>query len=342
MSLVEGLSYVARQGFRVAWYMGHAAAAREFGRSSAQPANAGRRSTLTFRQLSDDLLSLFRRDLRNAARGLYPMPRDGERLSTLLAKSRAFFADVPEAARRKDEARGNDVYTDALAAELPAYFLQNFHFQSGGYLTEDSARLYDTQVEVLFQGSANAMRRQCLVPLAEYLRGKDQRRLRLLDVGCGTGRFLRFVKEAFPRLDATGTDLSVAYLDEARRHLSTYTARFEPANAEALPFPDLSFDVVTSIYLFHEVPFDVRRRIAAEFARVLRPGGRLIFMDSLQLGDVPRYDPLLSSFPRNFHEPYFESYLEEDLAALFAEAGLRPTAGGSVFLSKLVVAERPA
>ena len=341
MSLIEGLSYVARQGFRVAWYMGHAAAARDLGRSSAPPANPGRRSAMALGGLGEDVLALFRRDLRNAAMGLYPTPRDGDPLPTLLARSRAFFADVPEAARRKAEARGNEVYSDALAAELPAYFLQNFHFQSGGYLTEESARLYDTQVEVLFQGSANAMRRQCLVPLAAYLRGKDQRRLRLLDVGCGTGRFLRFVREAFPRLDAMGTDLSAAYLDEARRHLAPYTAHFESANAEALPFPDLSFDVLTSIYLFHEVTPEVRRRIAAEFARLLRPGGRLIFMDSLQLGDVPRFDPLLASFPRNFHEPYFESYLEEDLAALFAAAGLRPLAGEPVFLSKLVVADKP-
>jgi ubiquinone/menaquinone biosynthesis C-methylase UbiE len=54
-------------------------------------------------------------------------------------------------------------------------------------MTEDSAKRYDIQVEVLFYGTANAIRHQALLPLYEALAGRDQRRLRLLDVGCGTG-----------------------------------------------------------------------------------------------------------------------------------------------------------
>jgi SAM-dependent methyltransferase len=83
-------------------------------------------------------------------------------------------------------------------------------------------------------------------------------------------------------------------------------------------------DVLTSIYLFHEVPPKVRRIIAKEWARVLKPGGRLIFMDSLQLGDTEGYDGMLQSFPVNFHEPYYGSYIKEDLAGIFEEAGLDP------------------
>ena len=74
----------------------------------------------------------------------------------------------------------------------PSYYLQNFHFQSGGWMTDDLARRYDTQVEVLFNGTANATRRQALVPLHEVFAGRDQRRLRLLDVVCGTGAFWTF------------------------------------------------------------------------------------------------------------------------------------------------------
>jgi ubiquinone/menaquinone biosynthesis C-methylase UbiE len=74
--------------------------------------------------------------------------------------------------------------------------LQNFHFQSGGWMTDDSANRYDTQVEVLFNGTANATRRQALPQLYEVFAGRDQRKLRLLDIGCGTGRFLDFLKQA--------------------------------------------------------------------------------------------------------------------------------------------------
>jgi ubiquinone/menaquinone biosynthesis C-methylase UbiE len=163
----------------------------------------------------------------------------------------------------------------------------------------------------------------------------------LLDVACGTGRFLRFVAQAFPRLAITGSDLSEAYLAEARDHLEPYKGAFEPGRAEALPFADASFDIVTSIYLFHEVPPEVRRAIACEFARVLKPGGLLVFMDSLQPGDMAQVDAMLEAFPANFHEPYFPSYLREDLKAVFEAAGLEEVAAEPVFLSKLVTARKP-
>ena len=54
----------------------------------------------------------------------------------------------------------------------PTYYLQNFHFQTGGWLTEESAKLYDTQVEILFGGAADAMRRIALGSLARALKGK--------------------------------------------------------------------------------------------------------------------------------------------------------------------------
>jgi SAM-dependent methyltransferase len=245
------------------------------------------------------MAALFARDLANAEAGHYPLPRDHDgNFGDVLAASRRYFADLPGTVERKADRRGDEVRAADIGRNLPDYFLQNFHYQTDGYLTEESARLYDTQVEVLFSGSANAMRRQCLVPLSQFMKGRDQRNLRLLDVACGTGRFLRFVKQAWPRLPAAGLDLSDAYLAEARDHLKPYRdVGLHAGNAEAMPFADASFDVVTSIYLFHEIPPEVRRTVAAEFARILKPGGRLIFMDSLQHGDTENYDVLLDSFP---------------------------------------------
>jgi hypothetical protein len=48
--------------------------------------------------------------------------------------------------------------TDETRRKRPRYYLQNFHYQSGGWMTDDSAERYDTQVEVLFNGTANATR----------------------------------------------------------------------------------------------------------------------------------------------------------------------------------------
>ena len=147
-----------------------------------------------------------------------------------------------------------------MRGKRPDYYLQNFHFQSGGWLTEDSADRYDTQVEVLFKGTANAMRRMALPELHEVFRGRDQRTLRLADIGCGTGRFLDFVKQAWPRLPVTGIDLSDAYIKHARHHLRRWSrVTTLVAKAESLPLADASQDAVTSIFMMHELP----RRSAA-------------------------------------------------------------------------------
>ncbi|MGE0212026.1 MAG: methyltransferase domain-containing protein [Parvibaculaceae bacterium] len=341
---LDKLLYTARQGARVAWFMGHYLASRS--ETPAKPSDTeaprARGRGPSRERLYGDIARLFASDLANAEAGHYPLPRDHDgSLPDLIATSRAFFADLPEAHQRMAEGRGDEIRANGVGGGLPDYFLQNFHYQTGGYLTEHSARLYDMQVEVLFSGTANAMRRHCLVPLSQYLKDRDQRTVRLLDVACGTGRFLRSALEAWPRLDVQGADLSEAYVAEARRHLDRHPrARLHVANAEALPFEDASVDIVSAIYLFHELPPEVRRKVTSEFARVLKPGGQLIFMDSLQIGDTETYDGLLEAFPERFHEPYYAGYLREDLPSLFAEAGLRVVEEKPVFLSKLVVAEK--
>src|SRR5205085_3215514 len=224
---------------------------------------------------------------------------------------------LPNIHRRRKEGNCKEVLNDDTRVRRPGYYLQNFHFQSGGWMTEDSARRYDTQVEVLFNGSANATRRQALVPLHEIFAGRDQRRLRLLDMGCGTARFLDFVKQAWPRLPVLGLDMSEAYLAEAKRHLKRWCwINFIVANGEAIPVKDASQDAVTSIFMFHELPPQVRRTVFHEVARILKPGGRFVIVDSLQLGDEPDYDGMLELFPQNYYEPYYPGYLKEDFGAI--------------------------
>ncbi len=210
-------------------------------------------------------------------------------------------------------------------------------------MTEDSAQTYDTQVEVLFNGTANAMRRQALPQLPEVFAGRDQRKLMLLDIGCGTGRFLDFVKQAWPRLPVIGLDMSETYVRHARRHLKGRSRiNFVVGKAEAIPVPDNSQDAVTSIFLFHELPPKVRRTAIGECARVLKPGGRLILVDSLQRGDEPDYEGLLEVFPQSYHEPYFVSYSKEDFTALAAGCGLTPARSVKAFVSKAMVFDKPS
>ena len=141
-----------------------------------------------------------------------------------------------------------------------------------------------------------------------------------------------------------GSDLSQAYLDEAARFLrGRRNVSLQQANAEALPFPDASFDIVTCVYLYHELPNEVRRRVTSEIARVLKPEGLFVFVDSLQWGDVESYDGMLEGFPQRYHEPYYADYLGDTLTGpdgLFAKSGLEPENSFPAFLSKIVVCRK--
>ena len=82
--------------------------------------------------------------------------------------------------------------------------------------------------------------------------------LRLLDVECGTGRFLNFVKQCWPRLPCIGLDMSEPYLREARRHLKGGSwLKLVVGNGEMIPVPDASQDAVTNVFMVHELPSKV-------------------------------------------------------------------------------------
>ena len=337
---LERIAFHAAQRLRRSWYRGHwlAAAALDRGRRQATDGRSGPDR----RTLDQDLDRLMAADWAAVEAGHYLPPADlPVRPVRAMTDSRAFLRDLPRVARRRRDRGHREAATEAGAAGLPAYYRQNFHFQTGGWLTPESARLYDFQVEVLFGGAADAMRRGALPPLGEALRRAGPG-ARIADLACGTGRFLAAVKDNWPRTAAVGIDLSRAYLEEAGRRLAgRRRMALVQAPAERLPLADGSLDAVTSIYLFHELPPRVRPRVAAEIARVLRPGGRLVLVDSLQRGDHPPYDGLLERFPAMFHEPYFTTWLALDVPGLFAAAGLRPGPVERRFLSNIMVFDKP-
>jgi ubiquinone/menaquinone biosynthesis C-methylase UbiE len=350
-NLATRIAYGARQLPRVAWYIGHSLALRQLSDSiRRQEGKKARTRPPTNLPVPDrnkiyaDMAALFLQDLANVEAGIYPMPVDHDgSLAALLHRSRLFFEDLPAIHERRKLRAKTEILTETTRGKRPRYYLQNFHFQSGGWMTDDSAERYDTQVEVLFNGTANAIRRQALPHLREVFAGRDQRKLRLLDIGCGTGRFIDSVKQVWPRLPTLGLDMSEAYIRHAKRHLKRWAwLRLTVGKAEAIPVPDKSQDAVTSVFLFHELPPKVRRAAFNEFARVLKPGGRLVLIDSLQRGDRPDYEGMLELFPQNYHEPYYGSYLSEDFVKLSRESCLTYARTVNAFVSKVMVFDKPA
>ncbi len=326
---------------RTAWYLGHALAAARLTTPITDdlPGNLPDRKAYL-----DDLIALHRRDRDQIVAGRYVAPWAlFERRKDALRLSTRFLADLGKINLRRMKKDGQEVFRDeAVANGRPRYYLQNFHYQTDGWLSEDSADLYDFQVDVLFNGATDAMRRQALLPIMDVIKEQRIANLTLLDVACGTGRFLRAIKQNVPRLPVIGLDLSGAYLAKSAELLKPWSwCSLIEGKAEELPFPDESVDVVTSVYLLHELPAKIRVNVAREMARVVKPNGWVIIVDSLQQGDHPPFDGLLKLFPLLYHEPYYRDYTATDLVALFEQTGLAVTQIDRAFMSKIMVFTKP-
>ena len=331
--------YSAVHCVRTLWYSAHYAATMSL-TPKIQATSKGKLPG--WHKIYADLGQLLHQDWQNVKDGLYPVPEfGGTDLVRSAGRSISFFRDLAAVNHRRANRKADEVFFAEIKEYYPRYYLQNFHYQSGGYLTRQSANLYDHQVEVLFVGGADAMRRQALASLVRYLRQFGRRKTNHLDVACGTGQFLRMLKQARPHQRTDGLDLSLPYLREAARILRPWSgASFLQGNAEQLPFGDESFQTASCIFLFHELPKKVRVIVARELFRVLKSGGRLFFLDSIQLGDRPDYDSLLKRFPNAFHEPYYDDFIRTDLKSLFGKAGFRAVEIKQVFFAKLMVFEK--
>lgn len=287
---------------------------------------------------------LFETDLANAEDGMYPRKLlFSVPVSTYARQLPYLFADFPRSMWRRRHADYRDLPEEVDVREYPPYFRRNFHWQTDGYLSRRSAKLYDVGVEFLFAGTADVMRRQVIPPVTRFLqREGGAKGKRLLDVACGTGRTLAQIHEAHPELKMYGLDLSPYYVREARDTLAHVAdASLVAENAEHMPFADALFDVVTSVYLFHELPKNARRQVIREVYRVLRPGGLLVIEDSAQYAESSEIRFFLDRFPEDFHEPFFNDYLRDDLAKPLEEAGFVVDAVDPCFVAKVVVAQKP-
>lgn len=295
--------------------------------------------------LEKRLFGLYARDLENVRAGLYPKSL----LFQVPAREYArrvpqLLLDFPRVLRRSGTKNWRDLPDADEARQYPPYFRRTFHWQSDGYLSKSSAEVYDLGVELLFGGTADVMRRQVIPPISRFVRETaSDRPMRILDVACGTGRTLAQIHAAHPTARLTGLDLSPYYVQHARSMLGDITdASFVAENAEAMPFKDGWFDVVTCVYLFHELPKNARRNVLREMLRVLRPGGLCVIEDSAQRVDSPEMMFFLERFPEDFHEPFYADYLDDDLAAAAEEVGFESPTAEPIFVAKVVTARKPA
>jgi ubiquinone/menaquinone biosynthesis C-methylase UbiE len=132
--------------------------------------------------------------------------------------------------------------------------------------------LYDPLVK-LFGGDRARM---TLLERAELRPGH-----RVLDIGCGTGTLLALIKRLRPGVDAIGIDPDPKALARARSKADKLglAIQFDRGFADALPYPDGSFDRVFSSFMLHHLDDPVKAATLREVRRVLSPSGSLHLLD---------------------------------------------------------------
>lgn len=294
--------------------------------------------------MCSELFKLLKKDAENISKGLYPIDvLKPEKVSEHLMRYPRIIMDGYQIAKRRQ--KGNKKDFDQTASdylnELPEYYRRNFHFQTDGYLTKESADLYEHQVEILFAGAADAMRRLLIPPVKNVFSGNGEG-LHFLEVAAGTGRLTRFMKLAYPKARITVLDLSYPYLKKAQGNLHEFDRLdFVQGAAEDLPFKEDSFDLVYSCFLFHELPIEIRRQAVSEAFRVLKQGGYLGFVDSVQKEDARNFGWALEQFPVDFHEPYFENYIMNPMEGLMTYRGFTKIKKDQGFFAKAVIGKKP-
>lgn len=98
---------------------------------------------------------------------------------------------------------------------------------------------------------------------------------KFLDVGCGTGRWIRRYEEW--GFSPFGVDATVGMLRIARGRKTG--APLIAGLAYSLPFADVSFDCVSDITVVQHIPYALQSKAIQEMVRVLRPGGLLLLME---------------------------------------------------------------
>ena len=147
----------------------------------------------TLQALRRSMDNLLERDWLEAEQGLYPTSQlfDAPWLDWML-RYPLVWLDLPKIWDRRLRRDVHDLPAGIDSNSFPNYYLQNFHHQTDGYLSDRSAELYDLQVEILFNGTADAMRRRILKPLTQRFKQANlpATQIKILDVACGTGRTL--------------------------------------------------------------------------------------------------------------------------------------------------------
>lgn len=233
---------------------------------------------------------------------------------------------------RKNLKDSSDLQEISFKKDCPEYFKRNYHYQTDGYFSYDSALRYDHQIELLFLGTGHIMRKVAYAELAKILKGTED----VLEFGAGTGTSGHQFKQLFPGTVLDILEPSHAYLDFAR---STYPQSFNeviPTFMERFQSTK-KYDCIFSCFVMHEIPVAYWDSVIQAIKGSLKPNGHLFIIDSQQNCDKPAHQFALDQFAEDFYEPYFQEYREKSLEDYFQQQGFKLIVKNEVLFSKTLL-----
>ncbi len=249
-----------------------------------------------------------------------------------LNRYRLIFTDLQSFLERKKMKDSTDLKGITFSMDCPEYFKRNYHYQTDGYFSFESAMRYDHQIELLFLGTGHIMRKVAYAELANILKGSEN----VLEFGAGSGTSGHQFKQIFPGTFLDILEPSPAYLDYARRTYPHSFNEFIPAfmeNFESLK----KYDCIFSCFVMHEIPVEFWDLVVQRIKESLKPNGHLFIIDSQQNCDSPDHQFALDQFAEDFYEPYFQEYRENSLEEYFRQKGFKLMVKSEVLFSKTLL-----
>jgi SAM-dependent methyltransferase len=223
---------------------------------------------------------------------------------------------------------------------IPAYIRKvDFHCMPGGYTTElatddvSAAANYDIGVFATTGGGLGCYNDGAGLAVARWMKSRypdfELKRIpkRILDMGTGPGHTVTAIAQAFPDAEIISIDVAAPMLRFAHaraKSLGVNNITFMQANAENVPLPDDSFDVVLTTISLHETSNLAIRRIMSETHRLLKPDGLSFHLEQPQYAGLPPFEQFMRDWDALYNnEPFWTRMHEMDIEQLMEDAGFQ-------------------
>ncbi|MFZ9709651.1 MAG: class I SAM-dependent methyltransferase [Steroidobacteraceae bacterium] len=220
--------------------------------------------------------------------------------------------------------------------EVPRYVSAlDVHLMAGNYDGEYEAgdlaagSLYDNGLAVFSFGLMGQNLDDIGQSIAGFIRLKHPqlKPKKILDLGCTIGHNTGSWKDVYPEAEVYGIDVAAPCLRyaHARAQAQSREMHFHQMNAEALDFPDNSFDVVFSSMFLHEIPKKGIEKVMSEAYRVLKPGGLMLHMELPPNSQLSPYDAFYLDWDSAYNnEPFYKPFRDLKPEELCRRAGFNP------------------